>query len=234
LSVADVLKKSSNIGAAKIALMLGEDRLEKYLRKFGVGRPTGIELPGEEGGILMPNRTWSKISITRIAMGHEVAVTALQMLNLVSAIANDGFLMRPYLVQRVVDAQGRTIYAAEPEVVSRPINAETSAEMRRLLARVTQKGGTGRRAALEEYTVAGKTGTAQKPGPGGYSDKANMASFVGFLPAEDPELSVIVVVDEPQPLHTGGVVSAPVFRKIAEQVIRYQNSCPEVSYALSY
>ncbi|MGD9873394.1 MAG: peptidoglycan D,D-transpeptidase FtsI family protein [Kiritimatiellia bacterium] len=226
LSAQDVLKKSSNIGAAKIALMLGEERLENYLRDFGIGRPTGIDLPGEEGGLLSPRSKWSKISATRIAMGQGVAVTAMQMINLVSAIANDGFLMRPYVVGTIKDHNGRVIYRAEPEVVSRPISQETAALMRRLMARVTEEGGTGTRAALADYTVAGKTGSAQKAIPGGYSDTAHMASFVGFLPAENPEISIIVVVDEPQPLHTGGVVAAPVFRKIADPVMRYLASRP--------
>ncbi|MDD3605016.1 MAG: penicillin-binding protein 2 [Kiritimatiellae bacterium] len=226
LSVQDIIKKSSNIGAAKIALKLGEGKLEKYLRDFGVGRFTGIDLPGEEGCLLYSRARWSKISVTRIAMGHEVAVTAMQMLSLISAIANDGFLMRPYVVGTARDCNGRIIYRAEPEVVARPISQETAAQMRRLMARVTEQGGTGSRAALAEYTVAGKTGSAQKPVPGGYSDSAHMASFVGFIPAENPEISIIVVVDEPQPLHTGGVVAAPVFKKIAEPVMRYLASRP--------
>lgn len=226
LSAADVLKKSSNIGAAKIALMLGDARLESYLKEFGIGRPTGIDLPGEEAGVFHPRSKWSKISATRIAMGQGVAVTALQMLNVVSAIANDGFLMRPYVVGAIRDHNGRVVYRAQPEVVSRPVSQETSALMRRLMTRVTEEGGTGSRAAMAEYAVAGKTGSAQKPVPGGYSDTAHMASFVGFLPAEDPEISIIVVVDEPQPLHTGGVVAAPVFKKIADPVMRYLASRP--------
>jgi cell division protein FtsI (penicillin-binding protein 3) len=226
LTVAEVLKKSSNIGAAKIALELGEGLLEKYLRDFGIGRRTGIGLPGEEAGILYPHDRWSAISATRIAMGHEVAVTALQMLNVATAIANDGFLLRPQVISRVTDARGRTVYERSPEVLARPIDAETAATMRDMLVGVTQEGGTGRRAALEEYTVAGKTGTATKPVPGGYSDTANVASFVGFLPAGRPEISIIVVVDEPQPLHTGGAVAAPVFRKIADETMRYLATQP--------
>lgn len=226
LSVQDIIKKSSNIGAAKIALKLGEQKLEQCLRDFGVGRLTGIDLPGEEAGLLYSCSTWSKISATRIAMGHEVAVTALQMLSLVSSIANDGFLMRPYVVGTVRDCNGRIIYQAEPEVLSRPVSLETAAIMRRLMARVTEPGGTGSRAAMADYSVAGKTGSAQKPVPGGYSDSAHMASFTGFIPADNPEISIIVVVDEPQPLHTGGVVAGPVFKKIADPVMRYLASRP--------
>jgi len=227
LNVADVLKKSSNIGAAKISLKLGPRKLERYLRDFGVGQKTGIDLPGEERGSLQPERKWSGISITRIAMGHEVSVTGLQMLNMVSCIANDGFLMRPLIVSKVIDSNGRKVFEAQSEMLSRPITAETSKEMRKLLARVVAKGGTGRRAAIQGYQVAGKTGTAQKIIDGHYSNHANVASFVGFFPAEDPEIAMIVVVDEPQPKHTGGAVAAPVFAEVGEQLVRYLSTRPE-------
>jgi cell division protein FtsI (penicillin-binding protein 3) len=227
LSVADVLKKSSNIGAAKIGLTLGERNLEKYLRAFGFGRTTGVELPGEEAGILRDRTQWSSLSISRIPMGHEVGVTALQMLNMLCSIANNGFLMKPSIVQRIVDAHGRTIAEFSPEVVSRPLREETARLMQKLLTRVTEEGGTGTRARVEGYTVAGKTGTAEKVMPDGtYSGTANVASFMGFLPAEEPEIAIIVVVDEPQPLHTGGGVAGPVFQEIAAQAIRYLDIPP--------
>ncbi|MCK5849933.1 MAG: penicillin-binding protein 2 [Kiritimatiellae bacterium] len=221
LTVADVIKKSSNIGAAKIALMLGEKRFEKYLKAYGIGAVAGIDLPGEERGILHSASKWSRISATRIAIGQGVSVTALQMLGVYSCIANDGFLMRPYIVKRVVNKDGITVRKCESEAVSRPITTKTAATMRRLLARVTENGGTGRRARVAGYKVAGKTGTAQKAIKGGYSDSKHMASFVGFLPARDPEIAVIVVVDEPQPFHTGGRVAGPAFSQIADQVVRY-------------
>ena len=229
LSVADILKKSSNIGAAKVALTLGERRLEKYLRDFGIGRITGIELPGEEVGILHNRSKWSAISISRIPIGQGVSVTSIQMLNMLCAVANNGFLMKPTIIQRMVDAQGRTVMEFTPEVVSRPIREDTARLMQKLLSRVTEEGGTGTKARVAGYTVAGKTGTAQKAIAGGYSDSANVASFMGFLPAENPELAIIVTVDEPQPLHTGGLVSAPVFREIAEQAVRYLDIPPAVS-----
>ncbi len=221
LTVADVVKRSSNIGTAKIGLRLSEAQLEEYLRAFGIGRRSGIDLPGEEAGIFAPRSRWSAISVTRLAMGHEVAVTALQLLNAVNAVANDGFLMQPYVVKRVTDRNGRVIREGEPHVLSRPVRPETARLMAQLLARVTEEGGTGRNARMEGYRVAGKTGTAQKPIPGGYSDRLNIASFVGFLPADDPEISMVVVVDEPLPLRTGGAVAAPIFRDIAEQAVRY-------------
>ena len=221
LTVADVLQKSSNIGSAKIALMMTPAKLENYLREFGTGRLTGIDLPGEEAGILAPRSRWSGISVTRIAMGHEVAVTALQQLMQVNAIANDGFLMKPYVVQRVQTRDGIVIRENEPQVVGQPIRRDTAALMRELMERVTETGGTGRAAAMEGYRVAGKTGTAQKPIPGGYSDRLNIASFVGFLPADDPEISMVIVVDEPLPLRTGGAVAAPIFKRIATDAVRY-------------
>ncbi len=232
LSVADVLQKSSNIGSAKIALKMTEAKLEEYLRAFGTGRLTGIDLPGEEAGILNPRSRWSAISVTRIAMGHEVAVTALQQLNAVNAIANEGRLMRPYVVREVLNRHGHAIHRGTPEVIGQPIRPDTARVMARLMARVTEEGGTGRRAQLAGYPIAGKTGTAQKPIPGGYSDRLNIASFVGFLPADDPEISMVVVVDEPQPQRTGGAVAAPIFRDIAEQAVLYlgipSNDEPEV------
>jgi cell division protein FtsI (penicillin-binding protein 3) len=218
LSVADGLKKSSNILTAKVALMLGNDRLHRYLSAFGVGRKLGIDLPGEEAGILHATSSWSSISPTRIPIGQGVAVTALQMLGIYCTIANDGYLMRPHVVRRVTANDGNVVYEAEPQVLSSAIKPSTAATMRSLLARVTEQGGTGRRARVDGFSVAGKTGTAQKPIPGGYSDTAHVASFVGFLPAENPEVGIIVVVDEPQPIHTGGRVAAPAFGSIATEV----------------
>ncbi|MBN1268681.1 MAG: penicillin-binding protein 2 [Kiritimatiellae bacterium] len=226
LSVADIIKKSSNIGAAKVALKMGPALLEDSLREFGIGRRTGIDLPGEEAGLLSGRSSWTAISPTRIAMGHEVAVTSLQMLNVLAAIANDGVLLKPYVVQRIVDANGRSVFEASPEVLGRPIAPETAALMRALLTRVTEEGGTGTRAAVPGFKIAGKTGSAQKPIPGGYSRTAHMASFAGFFPADAPEIAMIVVIDEPQPLHTGGAVAAPVFSDIADQIIRCLNIVP--------
>lgn len=227
LSVADIIKKSSNIGAAKIAILLGNERLYAYLKLFGIGEYTGIELPGEEAGLLYPVSKWTSISPTRIAIGHEVAVTALQMLGVLCAIANDGVRMKPYIIQHVVDADGRVLYQQTPVVASRPIRPDTARLMKSLLVRVTEEGGTGTRARVEGYNVGGKTGTAQKAIPGGYSDKLNMSSFMGFIPAEDPQLAIIVVLDEPNSdVRTGGYVAGPVFKEIAEQSVRYLDIAP--------
>jgi cell division protein FtsI (penicillin-binding protein 3) len=225
LTATDALKKSSNIAAAKIALRLGEDRLYRYLNAFGIGRRTGVELPGEEVGILHPRPRWSKLSITRIPMGHEVAVTGLQMINVLNAIANDGQLMRPRVVDRVTTARGQTIQRTEPEVMGRPIRPDVARTLTEMLVQVTEEG-TGKRARIEGYTVAGKTGTAEKAGLGGYDRRRNLASFIGFLPAERPELSILVTFDEPQHLTQGGQVAAPVFRAIAEKAVRYLDIPP--------
>jgi len=234
LSVADILKKSSNIGTAKIAVKMGDKRLEESLRSFGLGSKTGINLPGEEYGIFYSRKKWSKISITRIPMGQGISVTALQMVNALSAVANDGYLMRPMLVRRVIHRNGKTVLEYEPEVLGRPISSETSRTMRKIMARVTEQGGTGTRAALEGYSVAGKTGTAQKPENGRYSDSKHYASFMGFVPADAPRLSMIVVVDEPQPFHTGGAVAAPAWKAIAQRALPYLGVQPKLpSLALS-
>lgn len=226
LSVADIIKKSSNIGAAKIAIMLGDVRMDRYLRSFGIGGKLGLDLPGEEGGILMPAQKWFPISSSRIAIGQGVAVTGLQMLGVICAIANDGKLMRPYVVKEVIADDGTVLLRRQPQVISRPIRPETAALMRRLLGRVCEEGGTGIKARVDGFTVGGKTGTAQKPVAGHYSETDYMASFVGFLPVENPEIGMIVVFDEPQPLHTGGAVSAPVFGEVAEQAVRYLGLTP--------
>ena len=220
MNVPEVIKKSSNIGTAKIALRMDPARMEAYLRAFGFGRATGINLPGEQSGIFRSHASWSGLSQSRIAIGHEISTTALQILNAVCAVANKGCLMKPSIIRRVVDANGGRLYEFQPEIVARPIREDTARLMMTLLARVTEPGGTGARAALAGYAVAGKTGTAQKPISGGYSDTLNFASFVGVLPAQDPQIGIIVVVDEPKPLRTGGAVAAPVFRKIAERAVR--------------
>lgn len=226
LTVADGLKKSSNILTAKLAIKLGDTRLYEYMRAFGLGQKSGLDLPGEETGILRPLKSWTSISSSRMAIGQGVAVTAIQMVGIFSAIANDGVMMRPYLVRQVVASDGTVLHERRPEEMGRPITPETARLMRRLLARVTEPDGTGKRARVEGYSVAGKTGTAQKAVPGGYSSTDHMASFVGFLPAEAPRISIVVVVDEPQPVRTGGLVAAPVFRAIATETARYLDLPP--------
>jgi len=230
LSVADIIKKSSNIGAAKVAIRMGEQKVYQSLRAFGFGDRTGLDLPGEDAGIVWKTDRWSKLSISRIAMGHEVLVTSMQILNAVSAIANDGIRMKPLVIHKVVNNRGETILAPSPQEVNRPIRPETAKQMRRLLARVTQPGGTATKAALPGYLVGGKTGTAQKVNleQGGYYHGKYISSFVGFLPVENPAISIIVVADEPQQGgYYGGTVCAPYFREIADQTVRYLRIPPE-------
>jgi len=227
LSVADILKKSSNIGAAKVALLVGEKRFYEYMKAFGFGRRTEIDLPGEEQGILRHYESWANIDLTRMAFGHAVAGTALQVLGVFSTIANDGCLMKPYVIREIRSESGDLLVKNRPEMVGQPITAATARKMRELLFAVTQKGGTGVRAGVEGYEVAGKTGTADKVVNGRYVQGACVASFAGFFPAGDPEVSMIVVIDEPSGLRTGGAVACPAFSSIAAQTARYLSLSPD-------
>jgi cell division protein FtsI (penicillin-binding protein 3) len=229
LTAADVLKKSSNIGTAKIGLRLSERKFYDYMRAFGIGHPTGVELPGEEGGIFSPTQKWDSLTQSRVSIGHSVSVTAMQMAVSMNAIASDGQVLRPYLIHEVVDAKGSVLFRQEPEPMGQAvIRPDVAKKMRELMARITEPGGTGRRAAIEGYEVAGKTGTAEKIINGQYSDTKNIASFAGFLPARNPVITVVVSIDEPQgEYRTGGVVAGPVFRQIGEEAIRYLGIPPE-------
>lgn len=224
-----VLQKSSNIGTAKIALRLEPVTFDRYLRNFGFGKKTGIELPGEDAGLFPKVENWNGLTHSRVAIGHGFSVTGLQMCNAINAIANDGYLMKPQIISKVTNKEGRLIYKPKIEAVGRPIREDTAKLIRELMAKITVPGGTGRRAAQDDkrYSTGGKTGTAQKPINGRYSDSKNIASFVGFVPAEKPVFTLLVSVDEPQPLHTGGQVAAPVFKAIAEQAIRYMHIMPQ-------
>jgi cell division protein FtsI (penicillin-binding protein 3) len=224
-----IVTKSSNIGAAKIALRLGNTNLWQYLVNFGFGTRTGIELPGESRGRVWPTTSWTPLSITRIAMGHEVDTTPLQMVMAISAIANQGTLMRPRLVQRFQDRAGRTVIATEPREIRRVISPAAAADMVKALKTVPTKQGTAEGAALERFTVAGKTGTAQKAGPNntGYLPGKYFSSFIGFFPADNPELCIAIFLDEPKEGYYGGKVAAPVFRQVAERVASYLNIPPD-------
>lgn len=229
IDVQTIIMKSSNIGAAKVALDLGNKTFERYLRAFGFAAQTEIDLPGEARGMLPPSERWEPIKPTRIAIGQGISVTPIQMVNAYATIANGGHRMRPYVMQRVVakgaDGREEVIIRNSPKMVARPIKAETAAKMRKMLTTVVQPGGTGRRARVDGYTVAGKTGTAQmaKPG-GGYYDHNHWASFIGFLPADNPVFVVLVLLDnpvKPGKSHDGGVSAAPVFAEIAAATAQY-------------
>lgn len=225
IDVKTIIAKSSNIGAAKIALDLGNRRFEKYLRDFGFGSRTGIDLPGEATGTLVPSERWEPIKPTRMAIGQGVSVTPIQMINAYATIANGGRRMRPYVMSKIVSQEGVTIQRNLPKVLSTPITPETAAKMRAMLKGVVMPGGTARRARIAGYDVAGKTGTAQiiKPG-GGYYDHNHWASFIGFLPADEPIFAVLVLLDNPTKpgkSHDGGVSAAPVFAEIALATAQY-------------
>ena len=226
LSVRDVLVKSSNIGAAKLALSVGEQRFYEYIRRFGFGERTGIELPGEISGLIRPPQAWSKISITRIPMGHEVGVTPLQMTVAMAVIANGGKLVTPRIIKSINTPEGKTISSLSPVVQRQVISAETAREIGDALRGVVSDRGTAAAAAVPGFTIAGKTGTAQKVDPkGGYEQGKYVVSFAGYLPADHPEFVGLVVLDDAHTskpeLNYGGLIAGPIFSRLAEKAARY-------------
>jgi cell division protein FtsI/penicillin-binding protein 2 len=228
LSVEEIITKSSNIGAAKIGILLGPDRLLDHVRNFGFGSRTGVPLPGEVPGIIHEVKNWSKVTIAQIPMGHGVAVTRMQMTMALCAIANKGLMMRPMLVDRLEDGKGSVTVKYVPQPGRQVISPEAARDMVRALKTVTGEEGTAKRAALERYTVAGKTGTAQKAGVGGYLPGKYVSSFIGFLPADEPELCIGIFLDEPHNGYYGGVVAAPVFKRVAERAAAYLALTPDI------
>jgi cell division protein FtsI/penicillin-binding protein 2 len=227
LSVENIITHSSNIGAAKIGIKMGERRLYDYIRKFGFGTPTGLPLPGEVYGIVHSVTNWSKVSIAQIPMGQGIAVTGLQMMMAMCAIANKGVLMRPMIVDRLEDSDHKVVAKCSPQRVRQVISEPTAEQMVKALKTVVSPEGTAAKAALAHYTVAGKTGTAQKAGPNGYIPGKYFASFIGFFPADNPEICISVMMDEPKHGYYGGQIAAPVFKQIAESVANYLNIHPE-------
>jgi cell division protein FtsI (penicillin-binding protein 3) len=221
LSVTDVMVNSSDVGAIKLGLRLGEERFYRYIQAFGLGTKTDVELPGEERGLLKPPGRWSGISIGEMAMGQEVGVTPVQMVTAFSAIANGGILFQPRIVHDVF--LGAHHDALPPAKGRRVISAHTAEIMRQILTAVVDRG-TGKPAQLGGYTSAGKTGTAQKiDANGAYSKSQFVASFIGFAPATRPAVTILVVIDSPVGAHYGTEVAAPAFRSIAEQTLSYLN-----------
>jgi cell division protein FtsI (penicillin-binding protein 3) len=224
LSVSDILAQSSDVGAIKIALRLGAPKFYDYIRAFGFGQPTGVDMPGETRGILRRLENWSAISIGSISMGQEVGVTPIQLISAVSAIANGGMLCKPHVVAELRRGDKQLpaevpLAPAEPRKVIRP---ETAATLRRLMEGVVLNG-TGKLARLDGWTAAGKTGSAQKidPATGRYSRTQLIASFTGFAPISNPAVTILVSLDSPAGQHEGGQVAAPVFKRIAEQILPY-------------
>jgi cell division protein FtsI (penicillin-binding protein 3) len=227
LTVADALAQSSDVAAIKLGLLAGNESMYDYMKRLGFGSRTGIDLGGESPGILRPVNRWQPSSIGSIAMGQEVGVTPLQMAAAYSALANGGTWIKPHVVRELRMPDGTVVYQAKPET-HRALNPETSAAMRGMFEGVTLHG-TARKAQLEGYTAAGKTGTAQKVDPKthAYSATKFIASFAGFAPVSDPAVVIVVVIDEPLGSYHGGDVAAPVFREIAEQILPELNITPD-------
>ena len=228
LSLQQIIKYSSNIGAIKFSAITGPEYLSRTLQNFGFGSKTGIDCPGETAGSLPPFRRWTKVDTGTISFGQGVSVSALQLIAATSAVANKGILMKPYVVQAITDHNGRLIKSFGPSRIRKVISEKTAETLSRIMQTVITEGGTGVNAALEGYSVCGKTGTAQKIDEnGGYSYEKYVASFVGFAPVENPKIAVLVVVDEPQKQHYGSIVAAPAFKAIAQKTLDYMHIAPK-------
>ncbi|MBU4344165.1 MAG: penicillin-binding protein 2 [Desulfobacteraceae bacterium] len=224
MSLQQIVKYSSNIGIVKVCETIGPDLLYKTLSDFGFGKKSGIDCPGETAGSMAQYKRWSKIDAGAISFGQGISVSALQLITATSAIANDGILMKPYIVQAIMDQNGRLIKSSGPCEVRRVISVETAGTLKKIMESVTNNGGTGVNAALEGYSVCGKTGTAQKVDEKGtYAKDKYIASFVGFAPSQNPEIAVLVVIDEPGKEYYSSIVAAPTFKKIVFETLNYMN-----------
>jgi len=229
LTISQVLAVSSNICSAKIGLSLGGDKLYEALLRFGFGHSSDLPLPGESAGVLLPRaRPWVQVETASASFGQGISVTNLQMAMATAALANEGKLMEPILIKRVVAASGEVVREAQPRVRRRAVPASVARLVGEMMVAVTEGDGTGTHAALNGFQVAGKTATAQKtdPATGQYSLDKYTASFVGFVPANDPVVAISVMVDEPMVAHAGGEVAAPVFRRVAEMALKYKGLTP--------
>jgi cell division protein FtsI (penicillin-binding protein 3) len=222
----EVMIHSSNVGAIRVGLALGQDRFYRYIRRFGFGERSGVTLPGEALGRVRPTAQWSQLSNASLSIGQEINVTPLQVIDAIAAVANGGLRVQPRIVEKVVDTKNNAIYTPPQTAPVRVISEKTAAVLNEILKAVVTNG-TGVQAALAEHVVAGKTGTAQKAGRGGYGDKV-VASFGGYVPADRPQLVILVVVDEPKTAEYGGTVAAPAFKEIAESTLRYLNVAPSI------
>ena len=222
LTVRDILKYSSNIGSVKIAQKLGKEKFYDYIDSFGFGAKTGIDLPGESSGLVRPAENWAKVDTASIAFGQGVSVTAIQLITAMSAIANDGILMKPYIVRGFTNSTDRLIKMYTPTVARKVISPAVAKRLTKMLTEVVEAAdGTGKSARIINVTVAGKTGTSQKFdfARGEYSSEKVRTSFAGFFPADNPQVAILVILDEPQSDKWGGVAAAPVFKNIGEQIL---------------
>jgi cell division protein FtsI (penicillin-binding protein 3) len=228
LTIAEIMKVSSNVCSAKIGLEMGRTRLHHWLSVLGFGEKTGIELPGELRGLVRPAESWRDIALANIAFGQGISATPIQIAQAALAIANDGVKLPPRIVREIVEKTGRRVAFERPQG-TRVISAETARAVRLMMEEVTKKGGTAEQAAIPGFSVAGKTGTAQKIDPvtRAYSHELYTSSFVGFVPAESPEVVILVMIDEPKGSYYGGVVAAPAFRQIALAALASREVFPD-------
>jgi cell division protein FtsI (penicillin-binding protein 3) len=220
LTFREVMEQSSNIGVTKVAQKLGAEPVYEYASRLGFGKKTNIDIPGEVSGALKAPRFWSKTSIGAIPIGHEVGVTTIQLVCAISTIANDGVLMHPFIIKEIRDQKGEIIEAFAPKIVRQAMETVTAQRVRDILVGVIERG-TGKLGKIKDVFAAGKTGTAQKIVNGQYSHNQFYATFIGFAPAQDPKIAMAIVFDDPRGSHFGGTVCAPVFKEIAENVLKY-------------
>ena len=227
LTVSETIAYSSNICAWKIGETLGKKKLHDSLRNFGFGKTVGVDLPGEASGKIQNLRNWKDIELATISFGQGISVTAIQLATALSSIANGGYLMKPYIVKRIVSPEGKVLMERTPKSVKRVISYDTASKITRILEEVVESG-TGENASIPGYRVAGKTGTAQMPNPktGTYYENRYLSSFIGFAPADDPRLTLVVIVENPRKHTYGGVVAAPIFKSITEKVLFYMQIPP--------
>ncbi len=228
LTPAEIIKYSSNIGSAKIGKMLERATFYEYIRDFGFGQVTGVDLPGEASGLLRPSERWFEIDLAAISFGQGVSVTPIQLAAATAALANGGTLMEPYVVERIVDSLGQVNEERRPRVVRKVVAQDVAQTVTRMMEMTTEADGTATRARVPGFRVAGKTGTAQKVDAvtGGYSADKRVGSFVGFLPVEAPRVVILVTIDEPEKGIYGGLTAAPVFSRVAAQTMQYLKVTP--------
>ncbi len=231
LDLSEIIKVSSNIGIYKVSQKLGKEKFYATIRNFGFGSKTGIDFPGEVSGLLRSVQRWQPIETGTISFGQGIGVTSLQLLSAFGAIANKGVRMQPHLVEKIVGKNGELLYQVSHSSINQSIRPETAIQLTRMLQKVVEPGGTAPAAFIEEYPVAGKTGTAQKVDSktGRYFEGKYVASFIGFAPAEDPRLVMLVWLDEPQGAYFGGTVAAPVFKNIMQKALHYMGVPPKGS-----
>lgn len=225
ISVKKVVQKSSNRGAAQLGILLGSQRLYEYCRAFGFGEKTNFGIGGERKGVLHHPKNWDGLTITRLPMGHAVSATPMQVHTAMSAVANGGVLMKPKFINRVFDEEGKTVTPFNAKAVRRVVDNDVASSLTKMLVSVVSNEGTAKKARVEGFNVAGKTGTTQKLVDGKYSRNHHVGSFVGFFPAQKPRIVITVVVDEAKMkngmLGYGGSVAAPAFQNVAKQIISY-------------